>query len=87
MSYVGTGQPFEQQQQPHGPGPIRSRSSTPRAGGPVRAPNGRTSSPELSDFLDATSVALYSVPYLRERLVNLQVSLTDRKAPGERSCV
>ncbi|CAK0744637.1 hypothetical protein CVIRNUC_001563 [Coccomyxa viridis] len=68
------GQHFEQQQQ-HGPGPIRSRSSTPRAGGPVRAPNGRTSSPELSDFLDAASVALYSVPYLRERLVNLQVNV------------
>ena len=69
----GAGQHFEQQQQ-HGPGPIRSRSSTPRVGGPARAPNGRTSSPELSDFLDAASVALYSVPYLRERLVNLQVS-------------
>ena len=79
VSHVGAGQHFEQQQQ-HGPGPIRSRSSTPRAGGPVRAPNGRTSSPELSDFLDAASVALYSVPYLRERLVNLQVSVTDRGA-------
>ena len=46
----------------------------------MRAPNGRTSSPELSDFLDAASVALYSVPYLRERLVNLQVSFADRGA-------
>ena len=62
-------QHFEQPQH----GPLRSRSTTPRAG-VQRASNGRSSSPELADFLDAAAVALWHVPFLRERLTSLQVS-------------
>ena len=62
-------QQFEQQQQ-HGL--LRSRSTTPRAGA-QRPGNGRSSNPELADFLDAAAVALWHIPYLRERLTSLQV--------------
>lgn len=69
--FAGQQQQFEQQQQGAA---LRSRSTTPRAGGPQRATNGaRTPSPELADFLDAASVALWHVPFLRERLMSLQV--------------
>ena len=68
---AGQQQHFEQQQQQQH-GPLRSRSTTPRAGA-QRAGNGRSPSPELADFLDAAAVALWHIPYLRERVTSLQV--------------
>lgn len=70
MLCASAGQQQSEPQQQHGP--LRSRSTTPRAGA-QRLGTGRSSSPELADFLDAAAVALWHVPYLRERLTSLQV--------------
>jgi len=70
-------QQFEQQH-----GPLRSRSTTPRAGA-QRAANKRSCSPELADFLDAASVALWHIPFLRERLTSLQASSPYLLLPAE----